>query len=102
MPIDFQLYGKILERPALRFDFALPRAVYQTAYGGLGIFGPYDKNLLSGAAINCALLYHQPYSQAAQRLKGSLINGIESFPGFSRMFRMNITNLDRSANGESS
>ena len=94
MPSDFQLYGKILERPALRFDFALPRAVYQTAYGGLGIFGPYDKNLFSGAAINCALLYHQPHGQAAQRLKESLINGIERFPGFSRMFRMNIANLD--------
>lgn len=94
MPRDFQLYGKILDRPALRFDFALPRAVYQSAYGGLGTYGPYDKNLFSGATIDCALLYHEQYVQAAQRMKDGLVNGIERFPGFFRLFRLGIANFD--------
>lgn len=93
MSSSFSLYARLLERPFLRFDYALPTAKHKSPLGGLSNYGPYDKNLFPKPSVRFAILYPKSSVQQVDNFLNALRNGIGPYPGFRDWFRVEIEDI---------
>jgi len=94
MDSKFQLYSKILEKPSLRFNYALPNSIDKNLRRGLINSGPYDSNLFPKSRIKAAVIFHLLQENNVIRFENAMKNGLGIFKGFSKTFRTNIDFVD--------
>jgi len=85
----FTVYARQLEKPTLRFDYAIPTSRAKSARTGMLKYGPYDKNLFQGA-IKAAIISPAIYEAKVKTLIRYLKEGIEGYPGFKQEFRADL------------
>lgn len=83
-----KLYGEILKRPYLRFDYSSTYAVKKYSKDGLLRHGPYDSSQFGKEKIRCGIVYSQGLDKGKERLITGLVSGEGNFGGFQSFFRV--------------
>jgi hypothetical protein len=93
------LYGELLDKPKLRFDYLSPSESAISALQGIKIYGPYDKNIIEDNigkdSISLGIVYLQNHYKGVERLIDAFQNGTGIYPGFHRWYRLPIRIFER-------
>lgn len=95
MSATFSLYANILESPLLRFNYALSTAVSKSSYRGISQYGPYDKDVFQKSETRFATIYPSAEEPSIQRFIQMFRDGVGTYPGFRRCFRVDIKEIDK-------
>ncbi|MEM0049775.1 MAG: Piwi domain-containing protein [Candidatus Bathyarchaeia archaeon] len=86
----FSLYANVFDSPLLKFSYALSTATSKSSWTGISNFGPYDKDLFLKSEIKAAIAYPSLYEKNIDRFIQCFINGLNTYPGFKKLFRIDI------------
>ena len=76
--------------PRLRFDAAIPSRVHAQSYQGLRLHGPYDNSRVRLADKSLLFVFPEELRALSRQLAKVLANGQGSYPGFEKMFRVEL------------
>jgi hypothetical protein len=79
-----------LPAPRLRFDAAIPTRTDAHAYQGLRTHGPFDRSRVRLDDGTLLFVFPKAQQQLAHRLARAWLQGVGTFPGFERMFRVPV------------
>jgi len=84
------LYGEILDKPQLRFNYSSTYAVHNLPKKGLINFGPYDSGQFNKECIKSIILYSEGTNEAKNILKKGLTQGEGKYKGFQELFKISL------------
>lgn len=82
--------GWRLPAATLRFHPAMPSRTGAHAFMSLRKHGPYDNSQIELRAGAMLFVFPEAERELARRLADSLLNGVGSYPGFSKLFRVDV------------
>jgi hypothetical protein len=85
------LEGTLLSSPTLRFHPAIPSKTHSHAFKGLLAHGPFDSSGVSLGPSSVLLMFPRQHQPLAQRLEAALTQGHKLYPGFSKLFRVDVS-----------
>lgn len=85
------LYGEIIERPILRFNYSSNYAIDYNNRQGLKKFGPYDTLLFNKSEIKCGLIYFEGSENIKKEFIDKISQGENLFDGFNNLFKIQLS-----------